>query len=330
MASKVEHGREGLVNTPDFELTIDRFGKVGFLDDGSWKVGWKDPVTKRLNWHSHDDVWSVLNQNERVIQKFLGLKVDPVFVESLEPPINQKVVLAGVSRDLANLTLLGEITKSSIMANDLSNLAMLAQSPHSRPMEIAALIYKIQNKLGTSPKTRHKIEALEKITQGLDSNNISVLRLNSLMSAESLFARAQEGVSIVRALFVRASTLLRWVDEQERKLSFWQNVSSEIMYNFVVKDSLKQKAHVGQLLSKTAAEIEAMTVFGGNPFKELEGRVEFRELRRLKGLMGAQDIEEMMHIAQFAYPLLYNRLQERERREAAGFCDKFRLPQNFI
>lgn len=309
---------------PGFIKTIDRTGRVGILADDTWAVGWEQPGRK-LVWHRHGDVWRVLRQNERVTQGFLGV---PIVGEGQEARSDPTL---GVSLpELQSVLLIsGEIQKGQQLAQDVATLMSLSINQRTPASEITARLDHLRKGLGPV-KNAFKVLGKGKLTEAIEAQTILQKHLATTKAFEAFTNRAGEGMSIVGSLMGRASTILEWVDEQEREFRRLKDKVGAMLIEIKNGPVSNQTQELWQFgLFGSNSTLARVLAIRGNPYAELTKRQELTDLTKLRGTMetlplSPDGIKVVEKRCGAAYLVLHNATMGWQDREASGAYERYR------
>lgn len=313
---------------PNFIKIVDKTGRVGILEDDTWMVGWGKPDGQTV-WHHHSDVWRVLRQNERVIQKFLGI---PINIE--EGQEAQKDPSLGASLpDLSSaLLIFGEIQKAQQLTTDIITLMTLSINQRTPVTQLSDELKRLSSKLSNKVVNEFKVMAKGKLIEAGNVGTVARAQLLALEATEALMHRTREGASIVNSLLQRASGVLAWVDEQELQIRRLRNAVGAVLIE--IKTAQDRGGTIAPQTRKiwkshffgSVNELEPTLSIRGNPYSEIVNRPEIKRLRLLKEAIENDDIEKVDGRFSQAYPILDRVLKDREDREASGKYERYRVP----
>jgi len=310
---------------PQFVEVIDRYGKVGISEDDTWRVGWK--VRDRTVWHKHQDIWRVFRQNERVIQRFLGI---PLNAEEVQESKNDPDINASLPNLNDTLFILGEAQKAQELSRDITTIMSLSVNRRTTAQKVTGELSRLRGKISPNVRNELKVLARQKLSEASSSTNIADIQLTSLEAFDAMLLRTREGMNIVSSLLVRGAYILNWVDNQENTI--------EVLRNAVLSALLEIRRAQESGRSVSNASVESwQNRFGGqtdvlgrtfkirgNPYAQLVNRPEIRRLGNLQNAMEQHDINLIQRRLESAYPVLDQVLKDRKDREASGLFDRYR------
>lgn len=318
MITAAERQRQNTHKEP-FLRVVDNFGKVGYLPDGTWEVGWRVSGKKGLVWHKHESVLGVLEQIDRVIQRYSGVRVDPPQegepgAETSLPAIREGFVIHG------------EVPQVDAIAQRVFRLATLLDPQNTpNPMAVAAEIHALRNKIGSHVKNEHKVRARNGLSQALDTDNLATLRFSAMEAVKPLFERTEECLSIMLALYKRASLILKWVEEQDKNMRNLKRMTSGII--FVNSSRNAQNSLVLlETLIPDARELQKLVAFEANPFRETGQKSEVQRVAELRALLDTKNFDELLQVALRAYPHIENYVKENDPSSIPDYFKRYRIP----
>lgn len=316
-----------MVEAPQF---VKSFGaRVGFVEDNTWVVLWQQP-DKTLVSHLHRDVWSVLEQNERVIRQFLGLPIEggqssngPKLSISL-PDLHRRIMIKG------------ETQKAQSLALNIANLMSLSTNEHTPMQELQQGLRELEERLGPKVRAERKVKALGHLMKAAQAPSILEMHRQGIASYENMILRAGEGMSITRALMNRAVELLIWTEEQENTLrSLRNNVGAALLeMGHGRRLFLDQEMWYITLFGTDLNPYTPVTALRGNPYWEISQRREIKHLGDLKPMMqqtigvGRNPLnEDQLRLVkrrfEQAYKVLDTVVKERDARHKSGKWDRY-------
>lgn len=307
---------------PEFVETIGIRKRVGILADGTWMVGWQRPPAStetegRTAWHHHSDVWAVLRQNTRVIDKFLGVPISKSEVdEGIEDP--------NLGASLPDLLLIaGENEQARALAQQAERI--IAYSNHgavtSEGMKraLADIAGRIEN-----VRNPHKVEARNRIASAMSAGDKPNMQEETLAASDALLRRAQEGASITRSLFDRGTALLEWVKLQEIPLLRLKFVLGQALTDISNgKINPQRWEDFTRGLSGDHSFLDDIKNIRGRPYSELAERRELVRLRGAREMLVSGSTERVRGIFEQAYILLLQVSDEKGAREKSGKFDMY-------
>lgn len=313
--------KEGIIRT------VDRAGKVGIMDNDTWVVGWQQP-NGEIVWHKHSDVWRVFRQNVRVIERFLGTPLDEKDVNEAAKDPNLGISLPQV-RD--ELVILGEVQKAQELALKIQRV--VTQSRVNPMAQILPEIRAVGQQLSPRVTNQFKVLARQKLDEATSARNIPKAQVNALEAFSAMLDRAHEGASIISSLIQRASTILEWVDEHERKIDRLKTAVGAALVEIRIAQSQGREVSqntVESWLSRFSGStniLDAIFAMRGNPYALEAKRREIVNLRNVPELIDGNDITTVKKRFEEAYPTLQRIMQQRHEREASGSYNRYRLPK---
>jgi len=322
MARPPESQPRSLEEQPQFVGLIDRSGKVGISEDDTWRVGWK--VRDRTVWHKHQDIWRVFRQNERVIQRFLGI---PLNAEEVEESKNDPDFNASLPK---LIFILGEIQKAQELSGDITTTMSLSINRRTPAEMVTRELTRLRDKFSPNVRNELKLLARQKLLEASSSSNIAEMQLSSIEAFDAMVLRARDSMSIVSSLLVRGAYILNWVDEQENTIQVLRNAVSAPLIE------IRRAQESDKSVSDTSVELWKSRFGGqtdvlgrafkirGNPYAQLVNRREIKRLGNLQNAIEQHDINLIQRTLEGAYPVLNQALKDREDREASGLFDRYR------
>lgn len=311
---------------PAFIETIDRTGRVGILEDGTWSVGWQHSEG-HVVWHRHENVWRVFRQNERVIQRFLGIplsleeeqeaKTDPNFGTSL-PNLRE------------TLLILGETQKAQQLTREITTIMSLSVNRRTPSQQVTEELNQLRSRLSPKARNEFKVQARQKLTEASKAESVADMHISSTEAFDALLLRAREGMSIVSSLLRRGAVILDWVDNQERTIEVLQNAVGAALREIKIAQSR------GTVVGPQAVEawqsrfggqtdvLQRVFAIRGNPYAQIVRRPEITRLNSLRETIGQMNIALIERRLEDAYPILDQVLKDRNDREASGAYERYR------
>ncbi len=303
-----------MVEELKFIRTFGPRDRVGILPDDTWVVLFEQP-NHRLVPHRHQDVFSVLTQNKRVIQRFLGVPVKESAESGHDPELRVSLP------QLRELIIWGETQKAQNLAGEIVDLMSLSINLNTPHEELKMRLQRLKRTLGPGVRNEFKVKALGKLQEAEQAPTIAGLHVSSAGAYESLLLRAMEGMSITASLMDRAANLLGWVNEQENELGRLKNslgAALREMDHGTVPLDIWQQWHFGLFGRGEDGMLERISRIRGNPYHEIVNKPEIRRLARLNETMQNPLTEDSLALVQRrfqdAYPILFNVEEQRQKR----------------
>lgn len=310
-------GQEG----PKFIAILDKTGRVGMLENNTFMVGWEQP-NGRLAWHPHQDIWRLFRQNERVIQRHLGIPIE----ESSEPGSDPKIgmSLPQLQDHLERVMVPGAISQAQRLAQRVGNLITVVAYEQIPSDEVSKELRGISRELG---QVRNELKVVAKgKTQQAAAAETSADFIEPSSEAHDAFAElAKQGMSIVRSLYVRADTILEWTDQQERQIELLRTAIGAALKEIERGSTSDQ---VRSLWSERLFEpynlLEQTLKIRGNPYAEIVNRPGVTHLRGLKEAIKQGDLTFVQRGFNNAYVELAKVGQDKKAREATGIYIRYK------
>lgn len=310
---------------PQFVKVIDRSGRVGILGDDTWRVGWR--VQNKIVWHRHHDIWRVFRQNERVIQRFLGI---PLNEEDLRESKDDPDFNASLPNLKDTLFILGENQKAQEIATDITTIMSLSVNRRTPAQTVKQELNSLKDKFGPNVRNELKLLARQRLSEASNSTNVADIQLSSLEAFDAAILRARQGMDIVSSLLLRGAYILNWVDEQENTI--------EVLKNAVLSPlrEIRRAQETGKSVSNTTIELWQSRFGGqtdvldrafrihGNPYAQIVNRPEIQRLGSLQSAIQKHDIKLIQSGLERAYPILDQAVKDKKDREASGLFDRYR------
>lgn len=310
---------------PRFVELIDRSGRVGITEDDTWRVGWR--VQNKIVWHKHQDVWRVFRQNERVIQRFLGI---PLTTDEIQESKEDPDFKASLPNLKDTLFILGETQKAQELSRDITTIMSLSVNRRTPAQKVTQELNRLKDKLGPNVRNELKLLARSKLSEASSSTNIADMQLSSIDAFDAMLLRSREGMSIVSSLLLRGAYILNWVDKQENTIEVLKNaVSSPLI-------EIRRAQEHGTPVLNTSVELWQSRFGGqtdvldrtfkirGNPYAQIVNRVEIQRLGNLKSAIEQRDFNVIQRRLENAYPILDQAVKDKKDREASGLFDRYR------
>jgi len=314
---------------PTFIETIDRTGRVGILEDGTWSVGWRQSGGE-IVWHKHQDVWRVFRQNERVIQRFLGIPLETQEEQEVKTDPNLDISLPNLRE---TLVIFGEMQKAQQLTQEITNIMTLSVNRRTSSEEVATGLNQLRNRLSPNVRNEFKMLARQKLTEASEAQRIAEIHISTTEAFDALLLRAREGMSIVSSLFRRGTLVLDWVDKQEKTIEVLRNAVGAALREIKIaqtRGTVVGPQAVEAWQSRFGGQTDVLNpVFAirGNPYSQLVKRAQITRLNGLSELIESRDIGLIERRLENAYPILEQVLTDRKDREASGAFDRYRTKQ---
>lgn len=314
--------REPESSAPEFVETIGTRKRVGILADGTWMVGWQRPPANsntegEIAWHHHPDVWAVLRQNTRVIDKFLGVPIS-------KSEVDEGVQDPNLGASLPDLLLIaGENEQARGLAQQAERI--IAYSNHGAvtsermKRELADIARRIEN-----VRNPYKVEAKNRIASAISAEDKPNIQKETLAASDALLRRAQEGTSITRSLFDRGIALLEWVKLQEIAILRLKSVLGQALTDISSgKINSQRWEYFTRDLSGDHSLLGDIENIRGRPYSELAKRRELVRLRGAREAVVSGNTERVRGIFEQAYIPLLQVSEEKHAREKSGKFDMY-------
>ena len=325
MARSQESQPRPLEVQPQFVEVIDRYGRVGISEDDTWCVGWR--VKDRIVWHKHQDIWRVFRQNERVIQRFLGI---PLNAEEVQESKSDPDINASLPNLKDTLFILGETQKAQELSRDITTIMSLSVNRRTPAQKVTEQLSRLRDKISPNIRNELKVLARQKLFEASSSTNIADMQISSMEAFDAMLLRARDGMRIVSSLLVRGAYILNWIDKQENTI--------EVLRNAVLSALIEIRRAQENRISVSSTSIESWrSRFGGqtdvldrtfkirgNPYAQIVNRSEIKRLGTLQNAMEQHNINLIQRRLEGAYPILDQALKDRKDREASGLFDRYR------
>ena len=325
MARPQELQPRPLDDQPQFVEVIDRSGRVGISEDDTWRVGWK--VRNRTVWHKHQDVWKLFRQNERVIQRFLGI---PLNAEEEQESKNDPSFDTSLPNLNSTLFILGETQKAQELSRSIASVMSLSVNHRTPAHIIKEQLNRLRDKFGPNIRNELKLMARQKLSDASNSTNIADMQILSLEAFDATILRAREGMNIVSSLLVRGAYIVNWVDVQENTIEVLRNAVGAALREIIIA------GESGRSVSDATFEswqsrfggptdiLKRSFAIRGNPYAETVNRSQIKRLGNLQNAIEQRNIGLIQRILEGAYPTLDQVLKDRKDREASGLFDRYR------
>lgn len=311
---------------PKFVHVLDRSRRVGISGDDTWRVGWR--VQNKIVWHRHQDIWRVFRQNERVIQRFLGI---PLNAEEVVESKEDSEFSASLPNLQDTLFILGETQKAEGLSRDITTIMSLSVNRRTPAQMLTEELTRLRDKFGPNVRNEHKLLAKQKLSEASSATNVADIQLSSLEAFDAAISRARQGMDIVSSLLLRGADILNWVDAQENTIEVLKNaVSSPLI-------EIRRAQEHGTPVLNTSVELWQSRFGGqtdvldrafkihGNPYAQIVNRVEIQRLGNLKSAIEQRDFNLIQRRLENAYPILNQAVQDKKDREASGLFDRYRI-----
>lgn len=306
---------------PKFIAILDKTGRVGMLENNTFMVGWEQP-NGRLAWHPHQDIWRLFRQNERVIQQLLGIPIKESSETGSDPKFSMS--LPQLQDHLKRVMVPGEISKAQQLAQRVGNLITIVAYEQIPSEEVSKELLLISRELG---KVRNELKVVAKgKTQQAAAAETSADFIEPSSEAYDAFTElANQGISIVRSLYVRADTILGWTNQQERQIELLGTAIGAALVEIARGSTSDQ---VRSLWSERLFEpynlLEQTLRIRGNPYAEIVNRPGVTHLRGLKETIKQGDLAIVQRRFNDAYVELDKVAQDKKAREAAGIYKRYK------
>ena len=314
---------------PKFIETFGSTQRVGILENDSWLVLWRQP-NGTLVPHHHNSVWSVLDQTQRVIRRFLGVPIDEAEKGFADPNLSVSLPI------LKQAIILGETQKAQNLAGEITDLMSLSVNRHTPSAELAEHLNRLKDKLGKRVRNEFKVTAFSKLMEAENAGTLARMHLTSMEAYEALIMRAREGMSITASLMERTTALLTWADEQEEGLRRLKNAVGAALKDLrtgLVPQSMQELWYSG-LFGTDLSPYPMASKIRGNPYAQIVQREEIKGVGRLQEMMhsvlrvernplSGEQLGQVSARFEGAYIVLFNVAGEREHRKKSGKWDRY-------
>lgn len=315
--------QEGEVSTRFAEVIVrnitEGIDRVIVFSDGVLSVAWGKKGD--LSAHHHDDIWSVMRQNRRVINRFFGIPVAESEQEEAASDPEPEITLPQV-RD--RLLIKGEVHKAQGLATHISEVITMSIDPEVTAERMQRELSRLRGQLSPNVRNTFQVETRENLDAAATSETTGEATIFALEAMKDQLLRAQEGTSIVRSLYARAGTILDWVDKKEAAIRILKNGLHQALEEMNADRIERVQIDAWRLLLLN--RLEPVLAISANPYATLVRRREVQKLRDVRGAIDTGEIEFVQKTFEPAYVLLQQSMLDRDVRERGREWQRFRLP----